>query len=607
MPSRWDWGTPLMASGALSPTSSSTVGSTSITWANCRRMPPALRANLPGPRDDARNGHAALMDLALPPLQWRVAGHGPAPWIVVVAEWPTDLVDPSVHLACARRVEVREPGFVDRPLLPTFRARPVVRHDHDHRVVRFPEVVDECQHPSDLLVRVGQIGREALHEPFPEGLLLVIEVLPGGHPGWSWRQAGALRDDPDTELPGVGLLAPPIPSLGETAPVAIDPLRGRVMRGVAGARTEVEEIGLVGIDRPQISEEFDGPVGQIGAQVVAVVRRAGWPDRVIVVIERGHELVGLPTVEPVPPVEPAAQGPGGARTGHVGLVFRAEVPLADRVGGIAVSLQDLGQIAVLTGRLAPVAGVPDGQVRHPAHSAAVVVATGEQGSPGGGAQRGGVEIGQAEPPGGQAVEHRGVDIRPEAAELGESDVIQDDEDDVGRSLRWGRRRRPPRLRAAPIVPDPTAELSFRRHHTPCENTRGGQHAINGSRRSGSGPGVRSLRSRGHGWNLRIPKNCRSAPRNEVPDAYWLDRRRALPFWPVTSVSPGGCTTFTFIGRSGARPGDGSERGVGWRRSQTTGWADLPSTAGSFSKQPLRRVPPPSPRDADRQPRSRRRR
>ena len=87
----------------------------------------------------------------------------------------------------------------------------------------------------------------------------------------------------------------------------------------------------------------------------------------VVLEERGHELVGLAAVEAVPAVEPAGQRPCGARRGHVGLVLGAQVPLADGVGGIALLAQDLGEVAVLPGRPAPVARVarPPGRPRGP--------------------------------------------------------------------------------------------------------------------------------------------------------------------------------------------------------------------------------------------------
>ena len=69
-----------------------------------------------------------------------------------------------------------------------------------------------------------------------------------------------------------------------------------------------------------------------------------------------------------------------------------------------------------------------------------MVAPGEQAGAGGRAQRGGVEVGEPDALGGEAVDDGRVDVGPVAAELGEADVVEHDEDDVGRARRaaWGR-------------------------------------------------------------------------------------------------------------------------------------------------------------------------
>ena len=145
-------------------------------------------------------------------------------------------------------------------------------------------------------------------------------------------------------------------------------------------------------------------VGQVLGQVVAILHRRGRPDRVVVVVQGGHELVGLAAVEAVPAVEAPGQRPGGARRGHVRLVLGGQVPLADGVGRVAGRAQDLGQVAVLPRRLAPVAGIADRQVGHPAHAAAMVVAAGQQAGPGRRAQRRRVEVREPDAAGGQAVD-----------------------------------------------------------------------------------------------------------------------------------------------------------------------------------------------------------
>ena len=246
----------------------------STAWAYWWRTPPAATRSR-GKRHDARVGHASFVDLALPALEGRVARHGPAPRVVVVAERPTDLVDAAVHLRHPGRVEVREADVVDRPLPAPFRARPVVRHHHDDGVVGVTQVVDEGEQPADLGVGVGQVAGEALHEPLGQLPLPVAQGVPGRDPRGARRQLGAGRDDAQLELAGVGLLPPPVPSAGEVAAVALDPLGGGVVRGVTRPGAEVQEEGLVGVDGAQVTQELDGVIGEIRAQVVALLERSG--------------------------------------------------------------------------------------------------------------------------------------------------------------------------------------------------------------------------------------------------------------------------------------------------------------------------------------------
>ena len=117
----------------------------------------------------------------------------------------------------------------------------------------------------------------------------------------------------------------------------------------------------------------------------------------VVVVERGDELVRLAAVEAVPAVEAAAERPGRPRVGHVGLALRAEVPLPHGVRRVPGGAEDLGEEAVLAGRAAPVPREARGEVGHPAHATAVMVPAREQAGPGGRAQCGGVEVGQPRP------------------------------------------------------------------------------------------------------------------------------------------------------------------------------------------------------------------
>ena len=246
--------------------------------AGCRRRGRTAGAGPPGApaaggrRDDARVGDATLVDLALPALEGRVPRHGPAPRVVVVAQRSADLVDAPVHLLDAGALEVGEPALVDGAVLAALRAGAVVGHHHDDGVVGVTQVVDEVEHPPDLLVGVGEEGGEALHEALGERPLLGVEAVPARDPGRARREHGALGDDALGQLAGEGLVAPAVPPLGEVALVALDPLGRRVVRRMAGPGGEVEEEGQLVVDGAQVAQELDGPVGQVGAEVVPVAR-----------------------------------------------------------------------------------------------------------------------------------------------------------------------------------------------------------------------------------------------------------------------------------------------------------------------------------------------
>ena len=95
---------------------------------------------------------------------------------------PTDLVDAVVHLVDAGALEVRQPALVDGPFLAALGAGAVVRDDDHHGVVGVTQVLDEGEHPADLLVGVGQEGGEALHEALGQRALALVEAVPGAGP-----------------------------------------------------------------------------------------------------------------------------------------------------------------------------------------------------------------------------------------------------------------------------------------------------------------------------------------------------------------------------------------------------------------------------------------
>ena len=136
------------------------VGSTSMAWANWWRSSPR-RGDAGRPAHDARIGDAALVHLSLPTPERRVARHRPAPRVVVVGARAAQLVDAGTQLPAAGGLAVPDAGVVDRPLLTAFGAGAVVGQGDDEGVLGLSELVDEVEHPADLLVGVGKEARRS--------------------------------------------------------------------------------------------------------------------------------------------------------------------------------------------------------------------------------------------------------------------------------------------------------------------------------------------------------------------------------------------------------------------------------------------------------------
>ena len=230
------------------------------------------------------------------------------------------------------------------------------------------------------------------------------------------------------------------------------------MGRVARAERQVQHEGLVRLHVAQVGDELDRPIGQIGAEVVAVGRRAGRRDPVVVVGEGRLELVGLAAEEAVEALEAAPERPRRPRRPEVEVLVGREVPLAHGVGRVAVRNGELGEHPGRSGDPAVVAGEPGCQVGDPADADAVVVAAGQQAGAGRRAQRRGVEVAVAKAAGGERVDGRRLDVRSVAAELREPHVVEHDGHEVRRALRGSRRFGPARLGVGPVAGDGAAEL-----------------------------------------------------------------------------------------------------------------------------------------------------
>ena len=118
--------------------------------------------------------------------------------------------------------------------------------------------------------------------------------------------------------------------------------------------------------------------------------------------------------------------------------------LPDGEGGVALVAEHLGHRGGVVGDVAAHVGVAAVEVGDRAHPDGVVVAPGQQRGPGGRAQGGHVEVGVAQPAGGQPVDVRGGEVGAVAAEVGEAGVVEQDDHHVGSALARVRRGGPPR-------------------------------------------------------------------------------------------------------------------------------------------------------------------
>ena len=142
------------------------------------------------------------------------------------------------------------------------------------------------------------------------------------------------RHDAELPLPGEDPLPVGVPAFVELARVAVGPLLRHMVRRVRGARAVVQIERLVRGNLGGVGEELDGPVGQVGVEVVALLRRRGRLDLVVVVDQVGIPLAGVAAQEPVEPLEPPAQRPAVERPDR-GLELRGQqVVLADHVRAV---------------------------------------------------------------------------------------------------------------------------------------------------------------------------------------------------------------------------------------------------------------------------------
>ena len=104
---------------------------------------------------------------------------------------------------------------------------------------------------------------------------------------------------------------------------------------------------MFGRDLLGVGNEFDRLVGQVLAQVVALLGRLGRLDLVVVVDQFGVILVGITAQEAIVALEAAPQRPAVVGSSGGLLLGGQEVILAEHVGVVALQQQHLREEAVL--------------------------------------------------------------------------------------------------------------------------------------------------------------------------------------------------------------------------------------------------------------------
>ena len=418
-----------------------------------------LRANLAARGDPARPVDDRAVARSAPvrgdllrPLVGRVHRVRPADREVVVGLRRAEVVDARGHELgrLERRGAVEDERLVEGAVDPALGARPVVADDVvDERVLEHAEVVERVDEPSDVVVGVLEEAGVDLHLAGEDRLQLIGHVVPGGDLVVPRCQLRLRGHDAELLLPRQGLLAQRVPARVEAPLVLVRPLRRNVMRSVRRPRCEVHEERLVGHQRLLLARPLDRLVGHVRGEVVALLRRRLGLDRRRALVDGRVVLVRLSADEAVEVLEASAAGrPGVERAHRARLPDRHLVALAELGRRIAVQQQRLRQRRAGVGANRVVPGRRGGELRDDPHPHRVVVAPRQQRSPRRGAQRRRVEavVLQAVP--GQPLSRRRRARPAERARGGEADVVEQDDEHVGRARRWPQRldRRERRVR-----------------------------------------------------------------------------------------------------------------------------------------------------------------
>ena len=300
-------------------------------------------------------------------------------------------------------------------------------------------------------------SRVGLFEAGVEPLLVIGQGVPRLDAGVA-RRAGSRRHNAALDLALQPRLADGVPAGIEPALVLVEKRLRRLVRRVHGAEREIHEEGFRRRERYVVGQELHRVIDEVFVERIALLRRLRRRDMLVVAGQARPELVGQRLEEAVVFLEAASQRPVVEWTDGRKLVGRGEVPLADRVGGIALLPEHIGnRCGVVADQAAlrrkAAVGIGDGR-----HADSVVVAPGKQGCSRWRAERGRMEIVVDQPARCERVDVRRLDLAAVAAEAAEAHVVEEHHEDIGAAVLRPELLRPPGLGVLPGATDMAFEI-----------------------------------------------------------------------------------------------------------------------------------------------------
>ena len=311
-----------------------------------------------------------------------------------------------------------------------------------------PRGFQERDQPREMLVGVVEHRRERRLQAREDALLVGAVLRPCSHAVVARRQPRIRRYEAHRLLPRKPALALDVPAVAENRVVLHDEVARRLMRRVACAEGDPCQPWLIGPRRDVIGDESDRLIDQIFGEVIAALIRARHRDARIVTHQLGRILIRLGVHETVIAIEAAAERPAVEWSRWPRLGQRRDVPFAEHVVAIAVRPQHLGNGAGLARDLAAIARITAVEIGKAADADGMVIAPGEQGRARRRAHRRGMEGGVAQSARCDPVDRRRRNRRAIAAEIGEADVVEQNDQDIGRRPS-ARAARPARTASSP--------------------------------------------------------------------------------------------------------------------------------------------------------------